>query len=213
MQDSSSFADWGDSTWPLGYCSFYRCIVEWILTSCTSSCSVLNRKSLQREVKTAQHTSKTEPPSTVDLYDQHCRKRANKIIADPQHRSDRLFQLQPSGRRFHQTQEQFTSTGNTTVELSGHKHTLTIIQYVHISSTTSLFSIDLLYSHAPAVCRISNETDLHCFWNDFNFLGSCSYLGLSLRRSSSPLIAAVIILHMTNKISNVITPLMHQACT
>lgn len=73
--------------------------------------------------------------------------------------------------------------------------------------------MDFLYSQAPAVCRISNETGLRCFRYDFKFLGSCSYLGLGLRRRSSPLITAVIILHMTNKFSTVITPLVHQACT
>lgn len=32
---------------------------------------------------------------------------------------------------------------------------------VHISSTIPLFFVDFLYSHAPAVCRIFNKTDLH----------------------------------------------------
>lgn len=124
-----------------GNCSFYRCIVECVLTSCTNRCSVLNRKSLQREVKAARHSSKA---SMEDPYVQRCRKRANKIITDPQHQSSRLFHLLPSGGRYHQTQEQFTSRGNTTNELSGHEHALTIVCTSHCFNH-HFFSMDLTF--------------------------------------------------------------------
>ncbi len=39
-------------------------------------------------------------PSMVDLYTQWCRKKANRIIEDPNHPSLRLFCLLPSGRRY-----------------------------------------------------------------------------------------------------------------
>ncbi|KAI3364737.1 hypothetical protein L3Q82_000891 [Scortum barcoo] len=70
-------------------CSFYRCTIERILTGCItawySSCTALNRKALQREVKAAQHITRTELPSMEDLYTQRCRKKATKIIKDPSH--------------------------------------------------------------------------------------------------------------------------------
>ncbi|KAI3376661.1 hypothetical protein L3Q82_016480, partial [Scortum barcoo] len=70
-------------------CSFYRCTIESILTGCItawySSCTALNRKALQREVKAAQHITRTELPSMEDLYTQRCRKKATKIIKDPSH--------------------------------------------------------------------------------------------------------------------------------
>ncbi|KAI3374053.1 hypothetical protein L3Q82_022622 [Scortum barcoo] len=42
-------------------------------------------KALQREVKAAQHITRTELPSMEDLYTQRCRKKATKIIKDPSH--------------------------------------------------------------------------------------------------------------------------------
>ncbi|XP_063739694.1 titin-like [Eleginops maclovinus] len=53
-------------------CNFYRCTIESILTGCITawygSCTALNRKTLQRVVKTAQHNARTELPSMEDLY-------------------------------------------------------------------------------------------------------------------------------------------------
>ncbi|KAI3368245.1 hypothetical protein L3Q82_007965 [Scortum barcoo] len=86
---SSSSAGCGGSTWTQGF-SAYRCTIESILIGCItawySSCTALNRKALQREVKAAQHiTRRTELPSMEDLYTQRCRKKATKIIKDPSH--------------------------------------------------------------------------------------------------------------------------------
>ena len=85
-------------------CNFYRCTIESILTGCIyawyGSCSALNRKTLQRVVKAAHHITRTELPSMEDLYTQRCRKNNNRIIKDPHHPSNKLFQLLPSGRRY-----------------------------------------------------------------------------------------------------------------
>ncbi|XP_069367947.1 uncharacterized protein [Paralichthys olivaceus] len=84
-------------------CNFYRCTIESILTGCITawygSCTALNRKTLQRVVKTAQHITRTELPS-MDLYTQRCRKKAHRILKDPHHPSNKLFSLLPSGRRY-----------------------------------------------------------------------------------------------------------------
>ncbi|KAL3065206.1 hypothetical protein OYC64_015394 [Pagothenia borchgrevinki] len=78
--------------------------VESILTGCITawygSCTVLNRKALQRVVKTAQNITRTELPSMEDLYSQRLRKKALRIIKDPHHPSHKLFSLLPSGRRY-----------------------------------------------------------------------------------------------------------------
>ena len=52
-------------------CNFYRCIIESILTGCITtwygSCTAMNRKALQRLVKSAQHNTSMELPSMEDL--------------------------------------------------------------------------------------------------------------------------------------------------
>ena len=63
-------------------------------------CTDLNRKALQRVVKTAQHITRTELPSMEDLYSQRLRKKSLRIIKDPHHPSHKLFFLLPSGRRY-----------------------------------------------------------------------------------------------------------------
>ncbi|KAI3351848.1 hypothetical protein L3Q82_020243 [Scortum barcoo] len=92
---------------PLQLLQVHHSTIESILTGCItawySSCTTLNRKALQREVKAAQHITRTELPSMEDLYTQRCRKKATKIIKDPSHPShpatNKLFCLLPSGRR------------------------------------------------------------------------------------------------------------------
>ncbi|KAI3359076.1 hypothetical protein L3Q82_002572 [Scortum barcoo] len=58
---------------------------------------LLNREALQREVKAAQHISKTELPSMEDLYTQQGRKKSKRIIKDPDHPRHRLLCLLLSG--------------------------------------------------------------------------------------------------------------------
>ncbi|XP_044034161.1 uncharacterized protein LOC122867427 isoform X3 [Siniperca chuatsi] len=71
--------------------------VQSILTGCITAwcgrCTTLNRKALQRVVKTAQHITRMELPSMEDLNTQRCRKKANRIIRDQNHRSHKLFCL------------------------------------------------------------------------------------------------------------------------
>ena len=71
------------------------CITAWY-----GSCNALNRKALQRVVKTAQNITRTELPSMEDLYSQRLRKKSLRIIKDPHLPSHKLFSLLPSGRRY-----------------------------------------------------------------------------------------------------------------
>ena len=84
--------------------NFYRCTIESILTNCISvwynSCTVSDRKALQRVVKTAQYIIGTQLPPIVDLQRQRCLSRARGILKDPSHPNHRLFSLLPSGRRY-----------------------------------------------------------------------------------------------------------------
>ncbi|KAL3050839.1 hypothetical protein OYC64_001162 [Pagothenia borchgrevinki] len=85
-------------------CNFYRCTIESILTGSMTawygSCTALNRKALQRVVKTAQNITRMELPSMEDLYSQRLRKKSLRITKDPHHPSHKLFCLLPSGRRY-----------------------------------------------------------------------------------------------------------------
>ena len=68
--------------------NFYRCTIESILIGCITawygSCTALNRKALQRVLKTAQNITRTELPSMEDLYSQRLRKKSLRILKDPQ---------------------------------------------------------------------------------------------------------------------------------
>ena len=84
--------------------NFYSCIVESILTGCITvwygSTSALDRRRLQRVVKTAERIIRTPLPSLQSIY--HCRvhRRAATILKDPTHPQHGLFTLLPSGRRY-----------------------------------------------------------------------------------------------------------------
>ncbi|KAI3370595.1 hypothetical protein L3Q82_007163 [Scortum barcoo] len=58
--------------------SFYRCVVESVLSSCIivwhGSCSAAEKKALQRVVKAAQRTVGRSLPTTTDIYTSRCRK-------------------------------------------------------------------------------------------------------------------------------------------
>ena len=92
--------------------TFYRCTIESILTGCITawygSCTALNRKALQRVLKTAQHITRTELPSMEDLSSQRLRKKSLRIMKDPHHPSHKLFSLLPSGRRYRSIQTKTT---------------------------------------------------------------------------------------------------------
>ncbi|KAI7801979.1 hypothetical protein IRJ41_021014, partial [Triplophysa rosa] len=83
--------------------NFYRCAVESILTNCVTawygSCSVAERKALQRVVKTAQRITGTPLSAIEDIQRKRCLRRARGILKDSSHPAHRLFSLLPSGRR------------------------------------------------------------------------------------------------------------------
>ncbi|XP_036379236.1 olfactory receptor 1509-like [Megalops cyprinoides] len=84
--------------------NFYRCTIESILTGSITawygSCTVLDRKALQRVVRLAQRITRTELPAIQDLYSQRCRRKAQRILSDHSHSTHSLFMLLPSGRRY-----------------------------------------------------------------------------------------------------------------
>uniref|UniRef100_A0A6I8PZ49 Reverse transcriptase domain-containing protein n=1 Tax=Xenopus tropicalis TaxID=8364 RepID=A0A6I8PZ49_XENTR len=88
--------------------NFYRCTIESILSGCITtwygSCNALDRKVLQRVVRSAEHITRTELPAMQDLYRQRCRRKMQRILSDPGHPSHSLFTLLPSGRRYRSIQ-------------------------------------------------------------------------------------------------------------
>ena len=81
--------------------NFYRCTIESTLTYCIpawyGNCTVLERKALQRVVKTAQRIIGLPLPPIESIYKQRCRSKALSIIKDASHPNNRLFA--PSQRR------------------------------------------------------------------------------------------------------------------
>ncbi len=84
--------------------SIYRCSVESILTYCIcvwfSSCTAAERKALQRIITTAQKVIGCPLPSMEELNSSCCLLKAQKILKDPSHPGQSLFELLPSGRRY-----------------------------------------------------------------------------------------------------------------
>ncbi|KAI3353618.1 hypothetical protein L3Q82_004814 [Scortum barcoo] len=85
LQEAEAGAGLGSSV----LTSFYRCVVESVLSSCIivwhGSCSAAEKKALQRVVKAAQRTVGRSLPTTMDIYTSRCRKRASCIMKDPTH--------------------------------------------------------------------------------------------------------------------------------
>ncbi|KAK3516230.1 hypothetical protein QTP70_006379 [Hemibagrus guttatus] len=83
---------------------FYRRTIESILSSCVTAwfgdCTVLDRRTLQRIVRTAEKIIGVSFPSITDIYATHCIRKANSIVDDPTHPSHTLFTLLPSGKRY-----------------------------------------------------------------------------------------------------------------
>ncbi|KAK3527713.1 hypothetical protein QTP86_000381 [Hemibagrus guttatus] len=81
---------------------FYRGTIESVLSSCITAwfgnCTVLDRKTLQRIVKTEKIIG-VSLPSITDMYTTRCIRKANSIVDDPTHPSHTLFTLMPSGKR------------------------------------------------------------------------------------------------------------------
>ena len=83
--------------------NFYRCAVESTITYCITAwygnCTVAERKSLQRVVKTAQRIIGSPLPPIESIYKQRCQSKALSIIKDASHPNNRLFHPSHSQRR------------------------------------------------------------------------------------------------------------------
>ncbi|KAK3561452.1 hypothetical protein QTP86_002815 [Hemibagrus guttatus] len=77
--------------------------IESILSSCITAwfgnCTISDRKTLQRIVRTAEKIIRLSLPSITDMYTTHCICKANSIVDDPTHPSHTIFTLLPSGKR------------------------------------------------------------------------------------------------------------------
>ncbi|KAK3533854.1 hypothetical protein QTP70_032966, partial [Hemibagrus guttatus] len=76
--------------------------IESILSSCITAwfgnCTISDRKTLQRIVRTAEKIIRLSLPSITDMYTTHCIRKANSIVDDPTHPSHTIFTLLPSGK-------------------------------------------------------------------------------------------------------------------
>ncbi|KAK3567009.1 hypothetical protein QTP86_008954 [Hemibagrus guttatus] len=74
---------------PPNQTTFYRGTIESILSSCITTwfgnCTVSDRKTLQRIVRTAEKIIGVSLPSIMDLYTTRCICKANSIVDDPTH--------------------------------------------------------------------------------------------------------------------------------
>ncbi|KAK3542088.1 hypothetical protein QTP86_013386 [Hemibagrus guttatus] len=79
---------------------FYRGTIESILSSCITAwfenCTVLDQKTLQRIVRTAEKINGVSLPSITDTT--RCIRKANSIVDDPTHPSHTLFTILLSGK-------------------------------------------------------------------------------------------------------------------
>ncbi|KAK3535371.1 hypothetical protein QTP70_011131 [Hemibagrus guttatus] len=84
--------------------TFDRGTIESTLSSCITAwfgnCTVSDRKTLQRIVKTAEKIIGVSFPFIMDIYSTSCIRKANSIVDDPTHPSHTLFTLLPSGKRY-----------------------------------------------------------------------------------------------------------------
>ncbi|KAK3542861.1 hypothetical protein QTP70_006129 [Hemibagrus guttatus] len=80
-----------------------RGTIESVLSSCNTAwfgnCTVSDRKTLQRIVRTAEKIIGVSLPSITDMYTTRCIRKANSIVDDPTHPSHTLFTLLPFGKR------------------------------------------------------------------------------------------------------------------
>ncbi|XP_064842981.1 uncharacterized protein LOC135554550 [Oncorhynchus masou masou] len=88
---------------PKALTNFYRGTIESILAGCITAwygnCSALNRKALQRVVRSAQGIIGGKLPALQDTYTTRCYRKAIKIIKDIYHPSHCLFTPLSSRRR------------------------------------------------------------------------------------------------------------------
>uniref|UniRef100_A0A8K9UWL6 Reverse transcriptase domain-containing protein n=1 Tax=Oncorhynchus mykiss TaxID=8022 RepID=A0A8K9UWL6_ONCMY len=88
---------------PKALTNFYRCTIESILAGCITAwygnCTALNRKALQRVVRSAQRITGGKLPALQDTYTTRCHRKAIKIIKDINHPSHCMFTPLSSRRR------------------------------------------------------------------------------------------------------------------
>ena len=84
--------------------TFYRSSIESILSYCLcvwfTSCTVAEKKAIQRVIKTAQNIIGCSLLSLEELYKNRCKRKISNILKDSSHPGYQLFKLLPSGRRF-----------------------------------------------------------------------------------------------------------------
>ncbi|KAJ8347410.1 hypothetical protein AAFF_G00207760 [Aldrovandia affinis] len=84
--------------------TFYTGTIESVLSGCITvwygNCTVLERRALQRVVRTAQDIVGGELPSLQDIYTRRCMAKAKRIIKDINHPCHKLYSTLPSGRRY-----------------------------------------------------------------------------------------------------------------
>ncbi len=85
--------------------TFYRASVESVLTACITSwygsSREADRKMLQWVMRMAEKAIGVFLPSLEDIYIERCRRKALCIVRDSSHPSHGLFDVLPSGRRYH----------------------------------------------------------------------------------------------------------------
>uniref|UniRef100_A0A3B3C8D0 Reverse transcriptase domain-containing protein n=1 Tax=Oryzias melastigma TaxID=30732 RepID=A0A3B3C8D0_ORYME len=95
---------------------FYRGTIECIISSCITvwggSCTVYNKRALQRIVNTASKTIGAPLPSLQDLYTTRLTRKALTIVRDVHHPAHNLFSLLPSGRRYRSLRSRTTRLRN-----------------------------------------------------------------------------------------------------
>ena len=84
--------------------TFYSGVVESVLTYCIStwysSCSMSDKKAMQRIVRGAEKVIRISLPSVQELFQSRCRSRAQTIIRDASHPLHTFFEPLPSGKQF-----------------------------------------------------------------------------------------------------------------
>ncbi|KAK3506313.1 hypothetical protein QTP70_001421 [Hemibagrus guttatus] len=83
---------------------FYRGTIESVLSNCITAwfgnCTLLDCKTLQQRVRTAEKIIGISVPSITDMYTTRCICKANSIVDDPTHPSHTLFTLLTSRKRY-----------------------------------------------------------------------------------------------------------------
>uniref|UniRef100_A0AAX7UN09 Alkylated DNA repair protein AlkB homologue 8 N-terminal domain-containing protein n=1 Tax=Astatotilapia calliptera TaxID=8154 RepID=A0AAX7UN09_ASTCA len=84
--------------------NFYSCTIESILAgnilTWFGNSTMQDRRALQRVVRSAERTIRSELPDLHSIYSRRCWTKARKMVKDLSHPNNRLFSLLRSGKRF-----------------------------------------------------------------------------------------------------------------